>query len=454
MSIKPKGQKGFILIVVLVVIILSSMVALSLMFRLQAEQSSFSASAGSEQAWYTAISGIQQAMQLASTPGDAANWQNNPGALHHQLVYDDGSDKWYFTVYCPPASNEEQQIRNGMVDENSKLNLNKATAGMLQKCTTLPPQIIEAIAPGSSGVTNSSVVDPNFFGISVRQQFTTMDDLLKLPGMLPGMIYGEDANHNYHLDPNEDDGVLSFPPDDGDGQLFLGLQEVATVFSYELNQTREGLPRLQLNSVSITNVQDAAFPEKTLQYLQLAAENKILFTNAADLLEATNKFKDAQGKEVVVDSGITDKELPLALDRFTASFDQRLVGRLNINTASTKVLMALPGLSPEKAEAIVSTREGLAPEIRQSIAWLFQEGIVDAALFKQLAPLITTRSLQFRFNVVGYALPSGRYRVFEVVIDTADKQPQIMYLRDISRFGLPFALPSDQETTDVGQSKV
>jgi hypothetical protein len=67
--------------------------------------------------------------------------------------------------------------------------------------------------------------------------------------------------------------------------------------------------------------------------------------------------------------------------------------------------------------------------------------------------LITTRSYQFRFNVAGYGLPSGRYRIFEVVIDTADKQPQILYLRDITRFGLPFGLPTGDETSNVTQSK-
>jgi hypothetical protein len=61
--------------------------------------------------------------------------------------------------------------------------------------------------------------------------------------------------------------------------------------------------------------------------------------------------------------------------------------------------------------------------------------------------------LQFRFNVLGYALPSGRYRVYEVVIDTAGKEPHILYLRDISRFGLPFALPTGEESSDVVQNK-
>jgi DNA uptake protein ComE-like DNA-binding protein len=445
-------KNGFILVVVLVIIILASMVALSLMFRLQAEQFSFAASAGSEQAWYAAMSGIQQTMHLASSP-DRTQWQDNPGALRQQLVYDDGSDKWYFTVYCA-APPEEQQARAGIVNENGKINLNTATAEMIRKCAVLPPSVVDEIAHSSSSATNSAESgEGQFFDAISRPRFSTMDDLLKLPGMLPGMVYGEDANHNYHLDPNEDDGVLQFPPDDSDGQLFLGLQRVATVYSYELNLASDGSARIQLNGTNQPGGLEGVLPEKTLQYIQLARQNHKVFKSPAELLEAKDKFKDAQGKEVEVESGVTAKELPVVLDKLTASFDKKRIGLININTADVKVLQVLPDVSQAKAEAILAAREGLSTEQSQSIAWLYQEGLFDAAGFKKLAPLITARSLQFRFNVLGYALPSGRYRVYEVVIDTAGKEPHILYLRDISRFGLPFALPTGEESSDVVQNK-
>ena len=92
-------------------------------------------------------------------------------------------------------------------------------------------------------------------------------------------------------------------------------------------------------------------------------------------------------------------------------------------------------------------------ELKHSSAWLYSEGFLTADEFRRAAPFITARSGQFRFNVIGYALPSGRYRIFEVVIDTADKQPQVSYLRDITKLGLPFALPSAQEMLDVQTSK-
>ena len=55
---------------------------------------------------------------------------------------------------------------------------------------------------------------------------------------------------------------------------------------------------------------------------------------------------------------------------------------ININTASATVLASIPEIDPALAETIVSTRAGLSPERRTTIAWLYQEGLVDAAKFK------------------------------------------------------------------------
>ena len=55
-----------------------------------------------------------------------------------------------------------------------------------------------------------------------------------------------------------------------------------------------------------------------------------------------------------------------------------------------------------------------------------------------MAPYLTIRSFQFSFLAAGYCVPAGPYRVLEVVVDTATKPPSIIFLRDVSRLGLPF----------------
>lgn len=436
---KRKREEGFLLIAVLVIVMLASMVALSLIFRLRAEQASFAAGAGSEHAWHAAMSGIQQAMHLATLGGEEPPmWKDNPAAFFHQLVTDDGADKWYFSVYTAGPAGEKDP-RFGLADEAAKINLNKANAEMLTRAFEFPSALVQQLT-GESTDTNAPSTEPRAAEMTIRPHFTTLDDLLLVNGIPPGMIYGEDANHNFALEPNEDDGDTSFPPDDGDGQLFLGLQEFVTVFTYEFDVTSEKLPRVQLNSTS-TNWSVPGLPDAAVAYISAAKAAQVRFASPADLLNATNKFKNAEGKEVEMFSAITAQELPLVMDRFTAVFDARVKGLINVNTAPVAVLKGLPGLNEAKAEAIVQERETVRVELRQNVAWLYQEGVLTAEEFKKVAPYITTRSLQFRFNVVGYGMPSGRYRLYEAVIDIADRQPQLLYLRDITRFGLPFALP-------------
>jgi type II secretory pathway pseudopilin PulG len=442
---RSRRERGFLLIAVLVIVMLASMVALSLLFRMRAEQASFSAALGSEQAWHAAMSGIQQMMHAAKS-NDPEQWQNNPSAMRHQFVLDDGSDKWYFTIFsaAPP---EEGQILYGMVDENRKINLNRAKGEMLQKCTFLSTAQIEAIC-GAAAAPDDLATPEALVTETARPHFSTLDELLKLPGFTPGVIYGEDANHNFRLDPNEDDGEVLFPPDDSDGRLFLGLREVATVYTYQYDVADDGSPRFQLNSPN-RSVPEFIIPEKTAAFIEAAWSNKVIFKHPADLLEAKLKIKDAQGQEIEIDSGVGTKELPTILDQLTTTFEARLVGLINVNTASAKVLQTIPGINEGKAELIVQQRESLTLEQKQSPGWLYADGILTAAEFKLAAPHIGSRGLQFGFNVIGYSLPAGRYRAYEVVIDTADQAPQIMYLRDITRLGLPFALPATDETTDV-----
>lgn len=146
-----------------------------------------------------------------------------------------------------------------------------------------------------------------------------------------------------------------------------------------------------------------------------------------------------------MNSGVGKEELPIILDRFTTVTDSELSGLVNVNTASAAVLQTLPGMAEGTGEAIVAARRGLTLDKLKTPAWLFQEDLVPADEFKVLAPYITTRSWQFSFNVIGYGLPSGRYRVFEVVIDVAGEEPRVTYLRDVTRRGLPFRVIAEED---------
>ncbi|MBK8000586.1 MAG: type II secretion system protein [Verrucomicrobia bacterium] len=76
------APRGFILIAVLVLVMLISMIAISLMFQLKAADTAVSAGSGGEQAWSAAMSGVQEAIRVArgAKPG-LTDWGGQRGRV-------------------------------------------------------------------------------------------------------------------------------------------------------------------------------------------------------------------------------------------------------------------------------------------------------------------------------------------------------------------------------------
>jgi len=115
------------------------------------------------------------------------------------------------------------------------------------------------------------------------------------------------------------------------------------------------------------------------------------------------------------------------------------LGRVNLNSAPVRVLSALPGLDGKTAQDIVDVRGELDPETKSTTAWLYTRNVVSADVFKTVAPFLTARSYQFRVRSFGYSLDGRRFCVLEAMIDTVSGKPRIIYLRDLTRLGVPFA---------------
>jgi len=454
---KPKPQpRGFVLIMVLVVIMLASMVAASLLFVLSAEHTASAASQGGEQSWATAMSGVYQAMRLAADPvSEQSDWQDNAASFRDQLVSDDGVQKWYFSVYSLPDSTGGA-LRFGLSDEASRINVARATAPMLEALPNLTPQLAQGLLGALSGAAPSSLTSANGEAPSgtssltnaSNARWTCLDELLDVGGFTPALLYGSYSNLTGRALAQANPTDVSVLQDASASPAEVGLNQFLTVCSYDLNQDNNGQPRVNLNQAD-ADVASVGLPQATVDYLKAFLESGAQLTNLTDLLWATNTFKDEKGKAVVMSSGITPAELPLLLDRCTITNDTRLVGLINLNTASAKVLAALPGMNDALAESIVAARVGLTPDARKTIAWLVKDGIVAGDIFQQVAPYLTTRSFQFHCFVAAYCIPAAHYRVLEAVVDVGSQPPAVLLLRDVSRLGLPFdpAVPSEPNSS-------
>lgn len=461
----PVRREGFVLLAVLVFVMLLSMVAMSLLFRFKAEETAAANSVQSEQAWATALSGVQEALRVArQAPPGSLEWRDNRRAFREHLVYEDSADSWFFTVYSAADEDSTDDVRYGLTDEASKLNVNHLPAdgiglGTLPGITTTMVQSLQDFVD-SDDQARSEGAEKEYYAALPTPYATrngplkTFDELRLVRGFTSGALFGEDLNVNGRLDPNENDSDERWPRDNNDGRLDRGLRPFLTIVSSEPELDNSGAPRVNLNNPS-AKLPDIELPPPFTNFLAALHASKQQLRHPADLLEGSIQVKDDAGRPTEVLSGVGKDELPRLLDVFTTRRDARQEGLVNVNTASIPVLLAIPGIDETIAEAIVSTRKSISPERRATIAWLVQEGVVNAAQFKEMAPYLTARSFQFGFTVVGYGVPSGRFKVLEVMIDVAHGESRVVYLRDMSRLGMPFKVGTgskDAPPTDASLS--
>ena len=486
-SIRPRHpgpRRGFVLLAILVFILLLAMVTLSLLFRAQGDEIAGDATAGSEQAWAAAWSGLNEALRVAAAaPPGRTDWQDDAATFQARPVWLDGGEQWSFTIYSAAEANAPGPVRYGLADEAGKVNLNHCAGLDLSQI----PRIIPAMATALrqfTGQANAPVLNPGDlpppaeappatadpaalavgealagFTVTRHGSLATLDELLLLPGVTRALLHGappvaaaapapglSDSNAAPAVAPAL--GVAP-RPDPGWDQFF-------TVWTRDPNRTAAGQKRCNLND-SNDPLPAADWPAGFSNYVAAVRAAKGRLNQPTDVLEATFQTTDERGVKATVASEITKDQLPLVLDLLTTEAADGRDGLLNVNTASSAVLTTLPGVDPALADAIVSARAGLDPERRATIAWLYQDGIVDADKFKALAPRLTARAAQFHCGVIGYGQPSGRFRVLEAVIDTGGAAPRIVYLRDLTRLGLPFSLtpvnPADPKAGATAQTR-
>ena len=453
-------RPGIILVVVLVVAAMTAMIAVGLMFVARAEVAASAGDARGEQAHAAAVSGIQHAVAvLQYYRQDMQVWYDDPEVFQAQHVADDGADSWYFSVYAAYVDQQEETVRYGVIDEGGKLNLNTVSEEALARLQILTDDLRDCLLDYRDrddevrrGGAEQDYYDNLLYPYLIPNgPFATVEELFMVKGFNAEVVYGEDANFNGLLDPNEDDGDESMPPDNRDGRLDPGLRDLLTVYSAVPNVDREGRRRTDINAGPPRNL---GLSQDTVRFIEIYLSEGNRFTHPSQLLEmqyrvqrANQRYRDVRPGDTI-ESGVGPDELPTVVDRLTVGNQRTLRGLVNVNTARPEVLAALPGLDINRAQDIVDVRMGLSPETKSTIAWLYTQNLVDADAFKEVAPLLMADSRQFLVRCVGFGVPCGRFRVLEAVVDLSGSTPRIAYLRDLTRLGLPFALdPESLERT-------
>jgi len=331
----------------------------------------------------------------------------------------------------------------GLVDESSKLNLNTATAAMLE---TLP--MINMNTDFASAIVSWRTRQPQSGGGAANNLYSTLDparlnkgapfestDELRLVyGATLDLVLGEDTNRNGALDPNEDDADQSPPHDNQDGLLQPGMIEYVTAFSNQPATTTTGSARVDVTTLVTAGPRGQPVANSTaMNRLRTAMTRKGISAGAATgyIRNVTIALRVLTSvADFMVTSRMSASDFALIHTSLTAGTTVK--GLVNVNTASAAVLACIPGIGPDNAQNLVSYRLS-NPAALTSFAWL--QSVLSAALIRRAGPYITDQSYQFSADIAAVGRNGRGYCREKVVFDTSKGIPRIIYRQDMSSYG-------------------
>ncbi|RMF76139.1 MAG: hypothetical protein D6744_12590 [Planctomycetota bacterium] len=405
---------------------------------------------------------------------------------------------WRYSVVAPRLDGPEGAIRYGLTPETSKLNINVASEQQIEQLLTpilvgleieSPQELINALLdwrdtdddPRDGGAENEyyNNLDPGPAYSVKNGPLDTIEEILLIKGWSARLLYGEDVNRNGVLDENENDGEESFPYyDNADGVLNHGIAPFVTVFGREPDTSLDNKPRINLNADAATvaaqmaeYIAEGELSEGTIAFITQLKQQNFDFTqlaSPADLYAGDAGQEAAAPAEGDADpnaptggelnpalagSPVTLDELPVVMDRFSVrppnAAAQPIVGLINVNTAPSRVLSLVPGMTAEMVVKILDGRLELEPDAAKTTAWLLTQGVLTPTEYRRIAPYITTKAYQIHVEIVGYADHRKAFYRGEWIIEMLGPLAQVKYHRDLTRLGL--AWPVDDDTIVVTQ---
>ncbi len=540
-----RRRRGLVLVVVLIMIALLSLLAASYSFMVRSHVATVHSNFHSFQARMAAESGFQRAIvMLRESRGDVDSWLDNPEEFQHLLVFgtegqDEIESRSDAETYDPTASaawrvnlvhadlDERDKVRYGITDEGSRINLNTATDAQLRRFfeAAIPedpdnPVDIDVLAdslldwreagamPRENGAKDDYYMNLRPAYRCKKGPFVTVEELLLVRGFTGWVVFGEDYNRNGLLDPNEDDGNESFPPDDANDSLFPGVARYFTVWSREMNMSNDNRARINLNLRDTQKLQELLeedFGGDIVSYVMQVRSSGGRFNSVMNLLPAPptpeqeeeevieeesesstlppTSQPDSQGEDGNDEGsgdGLSDPnqaqpasenrttprlpeykdltaepppggvdDLPVILDRLTVFPLPVLGGRININTAPREVLASIEALTDEQLDAIVAARPTLQSDDKATPAWLLTQDVIDEYTFRRIIDGLTTSSSAYRVEAIGYADHLGVVRRINTVFEMRGPIAQVLYRRDLTSLGPAFN-PYGEERRELG----
>lgn len=429
---RRRSERGSVLVIVLWValglVVITLYFAQSMTMELRAADNRVSG-ISAEQAIEGAARYVSYILATQATNGvvpDISTYMSQAvpvGDAHFWIIGRAGDSSQNTTMTASSGSRQSDSLYFSLVDESSKLNINTASATMLENLTNLTAELVANIVDwrDTNGQTSANGDGPTVYArldppYSPKcAPFETVEELRLVYGMDSVLLSGEDLNANGVMDEDEEDL-------NGNGMPDAGILEFVTVFTREPNTRSDGTARVNVNG----NRQELG--ALLQEYFSADRANQIL------------RQLGPQGQQIgsvlefYIRSGMTADEFAQISPQITASNGSFVEGRVNVNTAPAAVLACIPGIGLDKAEQLVAYRQSIVTSQYPSVAWV-KDALNDNAAAAQAGPYITAESYQFTADIAALG-PYGRgYRRTRFVFDVSEGRPKIIYRRDLSHLG-------------------
>jgi len=396
------------------------------------------------QAHYLALAGIEKAEALLYRDAeDRSRSQKN----HTGNFYDDPRQfrevplgRGVFSVFRRGRSDEGGGIIFGVSDEESRLNVNTASADELAKLQNMAPDVATAIVNWRGGDSTTIAAEAQYYeGLQPPYQprigpFQTVRELLMVRGVTPELLLGKDVHQNGLLEAageNGNDFAFDYSVENSD----LGWAGILTVDSTVQNVNAAGEDRVNIQTADQNSLTAVRGITPQIARAIVAYRGQHQFQSIADLLDVTppqNQNRAGSSGQSSTDqtgASVVDENLFMNIaDDVTTETSQSQAGAININTAGLDVLICLPGMTRELAQAIISQRQ--SGGFFTSTGELLKVPGLTRDIFKQIAPLVTARSETFRILSKGKINSTGARQRIQAIIHVGLQDQKILSWRE------------------------
>lgn len=266
------------------------------------------------------------------------------------------------------------QLFEGPGDAHAKVNVNRMTVDDLMELDGMSEDTAAAIVDwvDADDLVSEFGAESGFYSRRSppyeprNDAARSLEELELVVGVDPELLRGEDWNLNGLLDPNENDGDVSWPPDNSDGILDAGWSGIITTESVDQGLSFSGRERLYLPEaepgelasriVDLSNIQARALVSVTsFEGMDL---DLFLRNGLPQLAAGTGEFSQVELQQIA----------PLNPDQLRDIFDELTMndpdlgpapGKVNINTVRREVLdyVTLFRENPGQADTVIFIRD-------------------------------------------------------------------------------------------------